>query len=456
MRFRALSRAVFPWILTLAIPVFGIGAGFAGEKASKRVFAHYMVALPTVGGGAALDDYQQEIREAQQRGVDGFALNCGGWSLREPHYKERTLLLYEAARQLGTGFQLFLSADYCCGLSLEETQDMIDTFRDHPNQLRWDGKPVLSTFSGQGKNNEHGRQLIAFLRSLETPVVFVPYFYPQPKASELPQQSHVDQVFQDFPELDGFFYFGAAGDGEQLAECNERLARKWVGAGKIFMAGTTPFYRGNGNNYRVFETRGFEGMARQWEAAIRSGATWVEIVTWNDWGESSYVAPFGPPEATALWNGHFGPKLLSHAAYLDASRYYIDWFKQGAPPPIRKDAIYYFYRLHPAALAATVATKDDGAGVAVPRGADALRDSVFVTLFLTRPATLTVHSGEKTRTFEAPAGVSHFEAPFGFSKPRFLLQRAGRAVLDLTGEHEISATDASSRFNYFAGGAVAP
>lgn len=456
MRSPALSRAVSVRVLTLAFLASGAWVGLAVEKPAKRVFAHYMVALPTAGGGATLEDYQQEIREAQQRGLDGFALNCGGWSVREPHYKARTLLLYEAAKQLGTGFQLFLSADYCCGLSFEETEDMIETFRDHPNQLRWEGKPVLSTFSGQGKNNEHGRQLLAFLTSLDKPVVFVPYFYPQPNVSELPQQSHVDQVLRDFPGLDGFFYFGAAGNGEQLAACNERLARTWVGAGKIFMAGNTPFYRGNGGNFRVFETRGFEGMARQWEAAIRNDATWVEIVTWNDWGESSYVAPFGPPQATALWKGHFGPKLLSHAAYLDASRYYIDWFKHGTPPPIRKDALYYFYRLHPAALPATVAAKDDAAGVDVPRGAHALRDSVFVTLFLTRPATLTVQTGDKTQRFEAAAGVQHFETPFGFGSPRFVLQREGCTLLDKTGEHEITATDSASRFNYFAGSAVVP
>ena len=47
------------------------------EPASaKKVFAHYMVCCPMVGGSATLDDYKREIQEAQQRGIDGVALNC--------------------------------------------------------------------------------------------------------------------------------------------------------------------------------------------------------------------------------------------------------------------------------------------------------------------------------------------------------------------------------------------
>jgi len=36
----------------------------------KQVFAHYMVCCPTVGGGATLEDYKQEIQEAQKRGYE--------------------------------------------------------------------------------------------------------------------------------------------------------------------------------------------------------------------------------------------------------------------------------------------------------------------------------------------------------------------------------------------------
>ncbi|MBM3501590.1 MAG: hypothetical protein FJX74_23290, partial [Armatimonadetes bacterium] len=241
-------------------------------RPERGVFAHYMVCNPRAGGDAGVEDYMAEIRDAQAAGIDGFALNCGGWTRREPHYKQRTALIYEAARRLDTGFLLFISADYAGDLTLEETRDMVASFRDHPNQFRHDGKPVLSTFSGEGADNNAGRELIAFL-GREFPdgegargVCFVPYYMPRPSITELPDKSHADQVFDTFPGLDGFFYFGAAGTGDALAASNALLADKWVGAGRVYMASVTPYYRGLGGNYRCFETRGFESMAAEFVA----------------------------------------------------------------------------------------------------------------------------------------------------------------------------------------------
>jgi len=416
----------------------------------RMVFAHYMVCIPTYGGQSSLEDYQREIKDAQQRGIDGFALNCGNWTRREQYYKARSTLLYEAAKVLGTDFKLFFSAD---GVSPEEAADMVCSFYEHPNQFRCNGKPVLSSFAG---TTAWGAKIVELVRATGREVFFVPYYYPK-KVTEMPQQEHVDQVFNDNPALDGFFFFGAAGTGEQIARSNRLLAQKWLGADgkKVFMASVTPYYRGFGGNYRCFETRGFQALAREWEGLIQDGATWVEIVTWNDWGESSYLAPFGPPEQTKFWDGHWGP-MLSHVAYLDASRYYIDWYKTGARPTITEDALYYFYRLHPKTAPGIVKPDDKARKTGLPGGADKLQDDVFVTLFLTAPAQLAIHSGETTKAFEVEAGVSHVEMPFAPGKQRFVLRRGEQAVIDKTGEQEISPTDAWGNFNYFGGSAKRP
>jgi hypothetical protein len=218
------------------------------------------------------------------------------------------------------------------------------------------------------------------------------------------------------------------------------------------MASVTPYYRGFGGNFRCFETRGFEALAAEWEGLIQDNATWVEIVTWNDWGESSYVAPFGAPEQTKHWDGHWGP-MLSHVAYLDASRHYIDWYKTGTQPKTLKDALYYFYRLHPKNVPGIVKPDDKTRKTGLPGGAGKLVDNVFVTAFLTGPAQLTIHSGETQQTFELKGGVEHVSMPFAPGKQRFVLKRDDKVLVDKTGEHEISATDAWGDFNYFAGAA---
>lgn len=426
-------RRLLRWLM-LGILAWG-PAAMAGDDA-RKVFAHYMVCIPTYGGDSKIADYQREIRAAQAVGIDGFALNCGGWTLKEPHYKQRALLMYEAAQELGTHFKLFISADYASGLTAEETRDMVETFRNHPNQFRYKDKPVLSTFAG-------GRAQSEFVRKAFTgdhAICYVPFYYPTP-AAEMPKPAQVEQVFRDYgQELDGFFHFGAAGTPAQITESNHLLAKKWLGAGKLFMASITPYYRGLGGNYRVYDSRGVEGLAKQWEGAIQDKATWVEMVTWNDWGEASYFAPFGAAYETHFWNGHWGP-MLSHAALLNASRYYIAWYKSGKQPKIAADALYYSYRLHPKAVAAGK----------FPGGADKLADEVFVSLFLTAPARLTLHSGATERSFDEPAGVSHVSLPFVPGAQRFVLTRGSETIVDKTGEQEISETDAWGNFNLFAG-----
>ena len=434
-----------PHIGLVALALLGMNERALAGEPPRAVFAHYMVCIPTYGGSSKIDDYQREIRAAQAAGIDSFALNCGGWTLREPHYKQRAQLIYQAALELGTGFRLFLSADYATGLTSEETRDMVETFRSHPCQFRHGGKPVLSTFGGGSAQTE----FILKEFTGDRKIVYVPFYYPRP-AAEMPNQAQAEQVLRDHPGIDGFFHFGAAGTPAQITESNRLLARTWLGAGKLFMAGITPYYRGLGGNYRVYESRGFEGLAQQWEGAIRDKATWVEIVTWNDWGEASYVAPFGAPAETRHWNNHWGP-MLSHAACLGASRYYIDWYKTGRRPKIKKDALYYFYRVHPKSLPGLRKPGAPGGEKGLPGGADKLADNVSVTLFLTAPAQLTIQSGDTQKTLAVTAGVQHVSVPFAPGAQRFVLKRSEETLIDKTGEHEISATDAWGNFNAFAG-----
>ncbi|HEY3333247.1 MAG TPA: glycoside hydrolase family 71 protein [Capsulimonadaceae bacterium] len=437
-------------ILMAALSLSSVQSYAAASK--PMVFAHYMVCFANYGNN--LDAYEKEIQAAQRRGIDGFALNCGGWLSNDPQYRFRVVKFYEAAAALNSGFKLFISADFNGPLKNSDVADMINTFRSHPNQLMYDGKPVLSSFGGEilgPKRTEScaGEEMVAFVH--QQGAVFVPYYYPRPNISEVPKQSHIDQVFDSFPDLDGYFYFGAAGSGPAMAESNRLLAKKWIGAGKIYMGSVTPFYRGYGGNFRLTATRGFEAMQQEWMAAIEGHATWVEIVTWNDFMESTYVGPIDTPEVVA-------PALKfdfrqPHVAYLDCSRYYIDWFKNGAPPKIKTDSIYYFYQLHPKALKAVIA--NDPTQLGRPSGADKLEDKVYVTLMLTKPAELTIYSGETSQTFPVDAGVNNIEMPFAPGPQRFVLARGKKTLIDKTGELPIQATDTSARFNFFSGEASA-
>lgn len=435
-------RSVTSALVSLGILPLAPPAKLATEPAPREprlVFAHYMVCCPMAGHNGTVVQFADEIRQAWSAGVDGFALNCGGWS-SEPYYRAIATRIFEAAASLPHPFKLFFSSD---GLTPEETASMVSEFYEHPNMLRYQGRPVLSSYSG---DDSWGKAVVVALASVGRPVVFVPFFFPKGFDKRW-TDTNITRVIDENGYADGFFFFGAAGTGDDLANKSAKIADACRKAGKLYMAPVTPFYRGLGpKNYRVFETRGFEGMAREWEAAITADTQWVEIVTWNDWGESTYVASFGPPTATELWDGQWGP-LLSHEAYLAASAYYIRWFKTGVKH-IESDDLFWFYRLSPKRRRGRA--QPNHPPESHPQGFGQLKDCVFLTTFLIAPATLKIASGEIRYEFGAPTGVAHFSADFGQGPQHFSIERDGATILTGAGAFPIG-DDNWSNFNYLAG-----
>src|ERR1700761_6731076 len=109
----------------------------ARGAAQRMVFAHYML---TNQDYQADDDptqekkiaaYEREIKQAQALGIDGFALNAGGW-LRQPYYVRYAAQMFEAAARLNNGFKLMFSADFCCGNEAADVEDMMRRFANNP------------------------------------------------------------------------------------------------------------------------------------------------------------------------------------------------------------------------------------------------------------------------------------------------------------------------------------
>ncbi|WP_459714271.1 glycoside hydrolase family 71 protein [Paraburkholderia sp. 2C] len=418
----------------------------AAPVSRKYVFAHYMVAWPRGGPHAQLEDYAAEIRDALARGIDGFALNCGGWHASEPHYKQRALLLYEAAKGFSGRFKLFVSID---GNAQNELDDIVATIRGLDAQLMQDGKPVLSAYGLGGRDPARCNALIRQARQLGA--WFIPHFSPGSGEAVIgPEQA--TEIAKRTESADGYFFFGAAASPDSLASSIRLLAFTLRRARKALMAPVTPYYRGlaSGTNYRAFETNGFNGMADEWQAAIAADADWVQIVTWNDWAESTYVAPIGSTSGALVYNERFGI-LLNHTGYLDASRYFIDWFKSGVKPAIDRDEIFYFYRLHPVDLHTNLIDAISNRAAFPPRGSGRLTSYIHVTAFVPQEASLQVTCGANRWVLPLQAGVNEAAFPWTPGRPRFVLVRNGQTVLQKTGEETITRDDYSGAFNYFSG-----
>ena len=394
----------------------------AGAQTPHYVFAHYMVCFATYG--ATIAGYQREIQEAQAAGIDGFALDEGAWSGTDTSYKTRTQLIYAAAESLGTGFKLFFSVDLG---NTNDIVDMVSTYGPRSNSFRYQGRVVLSTFGQNGLDWSNG--VVAPLHKAGIDLFFVPFFWPSP-VTELPAYSDAVNILNSYSNLlNGLFLFGAAGLPAQLVQCNSNYNQAVHAAGKIYMAGVTPHYWGfnqYGASRRYFETDGGEGTIPQWLSILRNQPDWVEIVTWNDFNESTYVSPVDNP-------GQYESQLASpfrysHAGYLEVAKPYIAAYKSRTQPSVNQDALFYFYRTHSWYLK-PLNTNDPPVAWCIGD----LSDVIYTTVLLTAPASLVVSSGGQLTTNSLVAGTNFVRTPFTAGTQKFTVQRGGKTVLSTQG-----------------------
>jgi len=417
----------------------------------RRVFAHYMVCFYN-----SIEFYKQEIELAQRHGIEGFALNCGEWFKMDPQTGERgegnypsaAERMYQAALELGTGFQLFISVDlatlgsrHAGEMSREEFRlynmaDMVDRFYDHPNQFRVGDRRVLSTWGGRAWSLE---PILEAIRDGGREILFVPMVW-SPNNKMAWSYETVLNFFHGYHQTDGVFYFGVDDSVNGILNSNATGRRVTQHLGKVFMAGVGPTY--NSANLRDF--RGFHGYGAIWEGIIRDGADWVELFTWNDYTETSNFMPW-------RWQGNFAKHFFCRdESFLDVSGYYTRWYRARRPPAIVQDKVYYAYRTRPHQLR-TQWHPETEQWVDVTRNPprkrdqihDDVQDKLYATTFLTEPAELTIELGGHKHVFEQPAGIAHVDVPLAAGVPRFTLRRDRRDLTAFSGRKLI--IDASTQ-----------
>ena len=393
------------------------------------VFAHYMVCFATYG--ESVDGYKREIQEAQAAGIDGFALNVGAWDDAQPYYKSRVELMYQAAEQLDTGFKLFFSVDF---ENPSNTVSMIKSYANRTNTFRYQGKIVLSSYGHndvptKGWAGVNWTNILSQLNTNGYPIFFIPYFFSY-VVNELPAYSDGVGIMQKYPTiLDGLFWYGAAGLPDQLAQCNSNYNAAAHSVGKPFMASIAPQYWGCRQyslGRRYYEFSGGQGLINQWQSIISNQPDWVEIVTWNDFNESSYISPVD--DAGQYFSELQTPHRYSHRGYLALSKRYIAWFKNGADPGIANDSLFYCYRPHAKGLVAS-----DTNDIPITWLTGDVQDTIYVTACLTAPGTVVINSGGSMTTNSLPAGTSQCSAPFAAGRQILTLTRGSATILSAQG-----------------------
>ncbi|PSR84349.1 glycoside hydrolase, partial [Coniella lustricola] len=293
----------------------------------RMVFAHYMVGLTY---GQTLSDWTHEIRTAQAASIDGFALNIGP---NDPYTLTQLRFAFEAAEGLFTlghadeeeeddggggahqrlppPFVLFLSFDMAAReWSVEQVVELIREFtRSRVYYHHVDERAMVSTFEGPGWA-DHWESVRRQVGGADGDgdggqgIFFVPDWSSLGPHGVAGKLAHIDGAFS-------WAAWPRAGEERITGDEDREYLREKEKEDKVYMAGVSPWFytrlpQWNKNWYSSSERLWYD----RWMQILELQPDYVQIITWNDYGESSYICdpPTRPsqvvPGAEVYVSGH--------------------------------------------------------------------------------------------------------------------------------------------------------
>jgi glucan endo-1,3-alpha-glucosidase len=433
------------------------------DVASPLVVAHWIVPMSYVQGEPMNATMQNDIRAATELGIDGFALDV--FSGAQANQLMRAFI--SAADSIGASqFKFFLSADMARKFAPADIVAFMKSFAANPHYLMVNQKALLSTFGGGNLGNAWWLEgVLNPLKQAGVPVTFIPYFDRPNPNGDTPNVKVWTSTIENFPSVDGLFNFLIAGSTPfyindpnigrhwwSILAADEALAQALQASGKLYMASAAPYYWAACHPVRQYmEYQGGRGMDNLWTSIItKQHPNIVQLVTWNDYSESTYIQPTRIPNTNTV-----GLASMPHLGYYELLKYYIAWFHSGAKPTISKDGMFFFYRIHPNDVVASNDRSVCQLGPVAPSQKwGNITDVIYVTTALTAPGQLIVRFGSSAQTFNIAAGLNTVDVPFTGGKPTFELWRNGQKLASMTGT-EIVEKPVVYNFNVNSGYAIA-
>lgn len=361
----------------------------------RLVAAHFMVGNVY---SYTVDDWSKDMTLAASKGIDAFALNIG----HEAWQFQRAQDAYTAATALndrGTHFKLFPSFDMStlpCAVATqgEALQDFVAMYHNHTSQFKYRGRMFVTTFGGS--HCLYGEQRMddgwwKILKSGPHKVFLVTAFFEDPA------------LYGGYRSPDGALAWNSAWPMGNYPINSEYDNKYFECLGnRTYMAAVSPWlftHYGPSSYHKNFIYRGDDWhFVNRWEELIaqRKQIHLVEVISWNDYGESHYIGPIaGNRPDSQTWTDGF-----DHQGWLDLMHYYIVAFKTGQYPTITKDRAFVWGRLYPKG----VDVPNDPVGR--PRNWQFTQDTIWAVVFLQAESQITFACGPARLYVRLPAGVS--------------------------------------------------
>ena len=420
-------------------------------------------------------DWASDIAAAKQAHIDGFAMNIASG---DSNTGSVLAAAYQAA-ETAQDFKLFLSFDYLSmgAWDAGSVTNLINQYKNSPAQLNYEGKPLVSTF--EGVDNVGDWSSI----KASTGCFFMPSWSALGPAG----------VTANADVMDGAFSWAAWPNG--LEEMTTKNDQDYMTAlqGKPYMMAVSPWFYTNIPAWsKNWLWKSDDLWPTRWEQVIETQPAIVEIITWNDYGESHYIGPIhdsGIPQGANYVAG------VPHDGWRTMLPYYIDAYKSGNATAgsvgtnttatntssdaaesghttlkanvlsnsndsnaANPEKISYWYKLTPNSAGSTDGTtgNDPNQGQQVYSATQLSTDKIFFSVLVTEPSDVQVQVGDNSPTsFKAmTAGINQFSTAMNgqTGKVTFTVSRNGAQVVQTTGpEIQGSSPDGLVNFNAYAG-----
>jgi hypothetical protein len=358
-----------------------------------------------------------DIIRGERVGLDGFIVDLlrlppdPGWT--------KILDLYDTAASVAPAFGLVAEPDSAAlrKISPEQLASALAIIGKTPSAFRLaDGRLLISPFAPEQYGANWWGELMQLTAAHGTPIALLPTFL-------RPIQSA-----RSFATLSyGMSYWGLRDFKSQVLPSHTNTDAELRRLSANFMQPIAPqdVRPKTGTFAEAGNTRLFR---EAWVEAIQNGATYVHLITWNDYSESTEIEP----------------STGTQFVFYDLTLYFIIWFKLGHAPRILQDAIYYCHRreiLDPSAAHPALHLT----------GATPITNQIEMLAFLTHPAVLEVEIAGRAFRKQGQPGLNAFYVDAAHGKPVFRIVRDNKAVLSLESNWDIEPTDDNLDPLYFGG-----
>ncbi|KAF4449010.1 murein transglycosylase [Fusarium austroafricanum] len=396
-----------------------------------------------VGNRQSSADYDDDMKRAKGAGIDAFALNIGvdGYTDTQLDYA------YDSANR--NGMKVFISFDFHfwpVGDAAAVGQK-VKKYADRPAQLRVDNRVFVSSFAGDGLDANAVRSASG------SNIFFVPNFTPWGGKTD-----GIDGAlnWMGWPN-DG--NNKAPKEGKSLSHPGSSLTMvpRLTGPRQVIPSMNTSFSAKTMQNW-VFPSGSL--IFDRWNEVLQKGFPMIEILTWNDYGESHYIGPLKnkhTDDGASKWSND-----MPHNGWLDLSKPFIAAYKNketNVAKYIQKDQLVYWYRRNLKGLNCDSTDTTSGRSPPNPTenyfqgrpdGWQSMEDVVYVVSLLKSAGTVVVKSGGNTVTKEVPAGATLIKVDAALGKQTFTLKRGNTEVLSDTSLMDITNVCPCGLYNFNA------